>query len=247
MSRVGHGAGVAAGQATPPSIAFVGMGLASVLVVEDDEGIGRSLAQTLAVQGHEVAWARGGKEALEAIGPSTALVLLDLWLPDVDGLLVCRHVRERFPDTQVLILTVRDQEADVVLGLDAGADDYLVKPFRLAELLARVRACLRRRAGGDHWEIGDLVVDEPSRTARVRGRTVEFRPKEFDLLTALARDAGRVVSRERLMAEVWDEQRSQPTKTLDIHISGLRRKLDEPGTRSCISTVRGLGYRLESP
>ena len=221
------------------------MGSDSVLVVEDDEGIGRSLVRTLTSQGHQVDWARTGRDALKSVDASTGLVLLDLGLPDVDGLLVCRKIRERFPETQVLILTVRAQEADVVLGLDAGADDYLVKPFRLAELLARVRACLRRRTGGGRWEIGGLVVDEPSRTVKLDRRPVELRPKEFDLLMALARHAGRVVSRERLLDEVWNEQRSE-SKTLDIHISALRRKLDRPGAPSLISTVRGMGYRLEA-
>lgn len=218
----------------------------TVLVVEDDDGIGRSLVRTLTNEGHEVAWARTGREALESVDASTALVLLDLGLPDMDGLVVCRQVRERFPATQVLILTVRGHEADVVLGLDAGADDYLIKPFRLAELLARIRACLRRRGGGGRWEIGDLVVDEPSRTVKLHGQTVDLRPKEFELLTALAREAGRVISRERLMLEVWNGQSYESTKTLDIHISALRRKLDQPGARSRISTARGLGYRLES-
>ena len=223
------------------------MASGSVLVVEDDEGIGRSLVRTLASQGHAVDWARTGRQALEAVDASTALVLLDLGLPDVDGLTVCRQLRDRYPDTQVLILTVRSEEADVVLGLDAGADDYLVKPFRLAELLARIRACLRRRAAGDHWEIGDLVVDEPSRTVSRRDQPVDLRPKEFDLLTALARRAGRVVSRERLTLEAWDEPPSESSKALDIHISALRRKLDQPGSPSLISTVRGTGYRLELP
>lgn len=222
------------------------MGSDSIVVVEDDEGIGRTLVRTLAGQGHEVTWARTGREALETVQTSTALVLLDLGLPDIDGLVVCDQLTERFPDTQVLILSVRAHEADIVLGLDAGADDYLVKPFRLAELLARVRACLRRRAVGDHWEIGALVVDEPSRTVHVDDQEVDLRPREFDLLAALAREAGRVVSRQRLMSEVWNDEHSE-SKTLDIHVSALRRKLDRPDSRSLISTIRSRGYRLELP
>ena len=229
------------------------MSAPEVLVVEDDEGIGRSLMTTLEGQGYAVAWAQTGEAALAAAGPRTSVVVLDLGLPDVDGLEVCRRLRTRSPALQVLVLTARRGEADVVLGLDAGADDYLVKPFRLAELLARVRACVRRH---DPWderiEVGDLVIDIEARHVEVRrvtvaGREVELRPKEFDLLLALARDAGRVVPRGRLMAEVWDEHWFGSTKTLDIHVWALRRKLDQPDRPSRISTIRGVGYRLENP
>ena len=146
-----------------------------------------------------------------------------------------------------MILTVRGEEADVVLGLDAGADDYLVKPFRLAELLARVRACTRRAdADRDHLVIGDLTVDVDAHAVALAGVAIELRPKEFDLLVALARNAGRVVTRERLIEGVWDEHWYGSTKTLDIHIWALRRKLDPPDQPSRISTVRGVGYRLEA-
>jgi DNA-binding response OmpR family regulator len=218
-----------------------------VLVVEDDEGIGRSLARTLEGQGCTVEWVRTGEEALRAAGPTTALVVLDLGLPDVDGLEVCRRLRDRTPAPQVLILTARDDEADVVLGLDAGADDYLVKPFRLAELLARVRACLRRHApDDDRIQVGSLLVEAAARRVSIDDHEVDLRPKEFDLLLALARDAGRVVSRERLMADVWDEHWFGSTKTLDIHVWALRRKLDVVDRPSRIATVRGVGYRLEA-
>lgn len=220
----------------------------AVLLVEDDDGIGRSLSRTLEHQGFEVAWARTGSDALELATPATAVVVLDLGLPDMDGLEVCRRLRERNPAPQVLVLTARGEEADVVLGLDAGADDYLVKPFRLAELLARVRACARRVEDDvDRLVVGDLQVDVGARRVSTAAGPVQLRPKEFDLLVALARDAGRVVGRERLMAEVWDEHWFGSTKTLDIHVWALRRKLDASGGPSRIATVRGVGYRLESP
>jgi DNA-binding response OmpR family regulator len=217
-------------------------------VVEDDAGIGSSLVRTLTAQGYEVDWARTGEDALRVLRPTTAVLVLDLGLPDQDGLDVCRKVRARSSSPQILILTVRSDEADVVLGLDAGADDYLTKPFRLAELLARVRTCARRAStDNDQLEVGDLVVDVDARIVSVDGSAVELRPKEFDLLVALAREAGRVVRRERLLEEVWDEHWFGSTKTLDIHIWALRRKLDSPSQGSRISTVRGVGYRLDLP
>jgi DNA-binding response OmpR family regulator len=224
------------------------MALPHIVVVEDDEGIGASLERTLVGQGYAVTWVRTGADALAAVDPTTALVILDLGLPDQDGLEVCRQLRSGPAAPQVLILTARAEEADIVLGLDAGADDYLVKPFRLAELLARVRACTRRVDDErDRLTIDDLAVDIGARTVEVAGARVELRPKEFDLLVALARNAGRVVTREQLLEDVWDEHWFGPTKTLDIHIWSLRRKLDPEGGPSHISTVRGVGYRLDAP
>jgi len=218
------------------------------VVVEDDPGIGSSLTRTLEGQGYDVSWATTASDGLATVRAATALVILDLGLPDQDGLEVCRQLRARFPTPQILILTARGDEADVVLGLDAGADDYLVKPFRLAELLARVRVCTRRTEDDrDRAVVGDLVVDVGAHTVSVAGEEVELRPKEFDLLAALARNAGRVVRRERLLADVWDEHWFGSTKTLDIHIWALRRKLDRPEAASRISTVRGVGYRLDVP
>jgi DNA-binding response OmpR family regulator len=222
------------------------MRAAHVVVVEDDEGIGASLERTLTAEGYDVAWARTAAEALTATLPSTVLVILDLGLPDEDGLEVCRRLRARALSPQVLVLTARAEEADIVLGLDAGADDYLTKPFRLAELLARVRACTRRvDSAVDEIVLGDLHVDVAAHTVQVDGSIVELRPKEFDLLVALARSAGRVVTRERLLEDVWDEHWFGSTKTLDIHIWALRRKLDRPGDTSRITTVRGVGYRMD--
>jgi DNA-binding response OmpR family regulator len=222
-------------------------GTTGVVVVEDDESIGRSLTRTLAGLGYEVGWARTGAEALQLVDPSTAVVVLDLGLPDVDGLDICRRLRARMISPQVLVLTARSEEADVVLGLDAGADDYLVKPFRLAELLARVRACVRRHSPDEPVEIDGLIFDEPAHRLTVDGNEVELRPKEFTLLSVLAREAGRVVPRRQLMTEVWDEHWYGSTKTLDIHVWALRRKLDRPDRPSRITTVRGVGYRLEVP
>jgi DNA-binding response OmpR family regulator len=219
-----------------------------VVVVEDDEGIGESLWRALAHEGYEVTWARTGTEGLDAVRPETALVVLDLGLPDIDGLDVCRQLHRRQPCPQVLVLTVRSEEADIVLGLDAGADDYLGKPFRLAELLARVRARTRRADGTRSvFEVGAISVDVSARRVTVEGQEIALRPKEFDLLVALMRNAGQVARREQLLAEVWDEPWFGSTKTLDIHIWALRRKLDGAERPSVISTVRGVGYRFELP
>ena len=219
-----------------------------IVLVEDDTGIGSSLERTLEGQGYDVAWETTAAGGLAAVRPGTAVVILDLGLPDGEGLDVCRRLRAGIGAPQVLILTARGEEADMVLGLDAGADDYLVKPFRLAELLARVRACTRRADGEwDSLVVGEVAIDVGAHTVSVASQAVDLRPKEFDLLVALARSAGRVVTREHLLEEVWDEHWFGSTKTLDIHIWALRRKLDRPGEPSRISTVRGVGYRLDVP
>jgi DNA-binding response OmpR family regulator len=219
---------------------------AELLVVEDDEAIGRSLCQALEAAGYDVRWVRTGAEAVASTG--MRLVVLDLGLPDIDGLEVCRHLRATQPDVEILILTARTAEIDVVVGLDAGADDYLAKPFRLAELLARVRARLRREPEDvERIRVGPIAVDRGARRAFVGDTEVDLRPKEFDLLWALAEAAGRVVRRERLMDDVWDEHWYGSTKTLDVHIAGLRRKLEEAGAHSPIATVRSVGYRLDAP
>jgi len=221
---------------------------ARILVVEDDESIGRSLCRALEAEGHAVEWARTGAEVVDNASSTTELVLLDLGLPDVDGLDICRELRTRFPDIQILVLTARREEVDVVLGLDAGADDYLVKPFRLAELMARTRARLRNRqvGEGEMLTVGSLSIDVAARRASRDGEELDLRPREFDLLKALACEAGRVVRRERLMQDVWDEHWFGSTKTLDIHVCALRRKLDGDSATSCITTLRGVGYRLEA-
>ncbi|MDQ1394081.1 MAG: hypothetical protein QOF30_3058 [Acidimicrobiaceae bacterium] len=226
----------------------------SLLVVEDDEAIGRSLVLALTGQGATVDWARTGTDALRLVGAGTDLVLLDLGLPDMDGVEVCRCLRGRYPPLEILVVTARTEEIDVVVGLDAGADDYIVKPFRLAELLARIRARLRRQGTGERDSVdiatrrGRLHVDLAARRCAVAGDEVELRAREFDLLAVLVLDAGRVVSRRRLLAEVWDQHFDSTTKTLDMHVSALRRKLDGgegPAAPSLITTVRSVGYRLE--
>jgi DNA-binding response OmpR family regulator len=218
------------------------MDTARLLVVEDDPTIGPALKRAFETQGVSVTLVTDGATALGLSLASIDLVVLDLGLPDLDGLEVCRRLRAKQPDLEILILTARDQEIDIVVGLDAGADDYLVKPFRLAELLARVRARLRHRLATDtHLTIGGLEIDLDGRRVYLDGSEIELRPKEFDLLAALASQPGSVISREQLLSEVWDTNYYGSTKTLDMHISALRRKVGE----ASITTIRGLGYRLE--
>jgi len=219
---------------------------ASVLVVEDDAAIGNGLVEVLRDEGYEVrlvSTAAGALTQAEEAPPQ--LVLLDLGLPDADGLSVCRQLRGRFPDTKIVVVTARTDEADVVVGFDTGANDYVGKPFRLAELLARVRAQLRGAADTNASTIvvGDLSVDRAARRVFVAGGEVELRPKEFDLLALLAANAGSAVTRERIMSEVWDSDWYGTTKTLDMHISSLRKKLAQ--STASISTLRHVGYRLD--
>jgi DNA-binding response OmpR family regulator len=220
-----------------------------VLIVEDDDAIGSSLTRALAAQGYEPIHVLTGADAIEAAANRQPdLVLLDLGLPDLDGVDVCRQLVRLYPLLPVVILTARRDEIDVVLGLDAGAVDYIGKPFRLAELLARVRAQLRRPSFVDTEvvEINGLKVDSAARRAWLDGRELDLRAKEFDLLAALALDAGRALTREQLMADVWDEHWAGSTKTLDVHIAALRRRIDAPdAATSRITTLRGVGYRLE--
>ena len=220
-----------------------------ILVVEDDESIGSGLERVLDSQGYAVRRLTRGRPAAAAADEDVGLVILDLGLPDIDGIDVCRRLRAARPDLAILIVTARDHELDVVAGLDAGADDYLVKPFRLSELLARVRAHLRRTAAAEREEsdepvrAGDVVVDRAARRAWRAGEELALRPKEFDLLTLLACEAGRAVTRERIMREVWDTEWMGSTKTLDTHVLALRNKLGS----DAIATLRGVGYRFEVP
>jgi DNA-binding response OmpR family regulator len=219
-----------------------------ILVVEDDDAIAAGLVRVLDSQGYAVRrLARGGPAVAEA-GEAIGLVILDLGLPDVDGITVCRRLRASRPDLSILILSARDQELDLVAGLDAGADDYLIKPFRLAELLARVRAHLRRAAAAPasadapSVSAGGVTVDIAARRAFAGDQELSLRPKEFELLALLVTHAGKAVTRERIMREVWDTEWMGSTKTLDTHVLALRNKL---GT-DVITTLRGVGYRLET-
>jgi DNA-binding response OmpR family regulator len=216
-----------------------------IVLVEDDEAIASGLVRVLDSQGFGVRRLARGGGAVEA-AVDAELVILDLGLPDMDGIDVCRKLRRARPELAILILSARDQELDIVAGLDAGADDYLVKPFRLSELLARVRAHLRRvaEAAPDAHEpltAGAVTIDVGARRAWHDEHELALRPKEFDLLALLVQDAGRAVTRERIMREVWDTDWLGSTKTLDTHVLTLRRKL---GTEA-ITTLRGIGYRFE--
>ncbi len=219
-----------------------------LLVVEDDPSIADPLAVGLRREGFTVDVVGTGAGALEA--DPCDLVLLDLGLPDLDGSEVCRRLRAR-SSVPIIVVSARGEEIDRVLLLELGADDYLVKPFGLRELVARVRAVARRTAppavaSGDDPErvvLGPLVVDRRSRRVTAEGRDIELTPKEFDLLALLASEPGRVFRRAEILEEVWDPHWYGPTKTLDVHMAALRRKL---GDAAVISTVRGVGYRLEA-
>ena len=230
-------------------------GMSRLLVVEDDETIAGLVADHFTAHGYDIVRAPTGRAALDqALGGNFDLVLLDLGLPDLDGIAVCRELRARLPGAVVVMLTARSAEVDVVLGLEAGADDYLTKPVRLSELIARVRAHLRRGSAATAVRqveaIGDLVIDAAARRVTVAGRDLALRAKEFDLLARLVAEPDVAIPRETLMSDVWDEHWFGPTKTLDVHIAALRRRLatlDAEVAVPRIVTVRGHGYRLETP
>jgi DNA-binding response OmpR family regulator len=218
-----------------------------VLLVEDDAAIAEPLGRALRHDGYDVDVVGTGEAALDRLAGSSAdLVILDLGLPGIDGIEVCRRIRALDPGVPVLMLTARAEELDAVIGLAAGADDYVTKPFRLGELLARVRAQLRRRPEGDEVAANSVRVDLAARRAFLGDEELSLTPKEFDLLALLVREAGNVVRRERIMTEVWDEHWFGSTKTLDMHVSWLRKKLgDDPANPRFITTVRSVGFRFE--
>jgi DNA-binding response OmpR family regulator len=213
-----------------------------VLVVEDDPGIATQLVRGLERAGYTADTVAMGAEALRR--PPSDVVLLDLGLPDVDGIDVCRQLRST-SDAAIIVVTARGEEKDRVLALDEGADDYLIKPFGLAELLARIRAVLRRgQRAGTGSEIlrhGPLTVDLRTRKVTMGETEVALTPKEFAILECLVTDPGRLISRQEIVERAWDEHWYGPTKVLDVHLAALRRKLGDP---ALIETVYGHGFRL---
>jgi DNA-binding response OmpR family regulator len=215
-----------------------------VLLVEDDDAIAEPLAQGLSREGYEVTRVATGQEALDH--QDADLVLLDLGLPDLDGYEVCRRLRAR-SSVPIVVVTARGDEVDRVVGLELGADDYVVKPFGYRELVARIRAVSRRMAGPDPdpvQRIGEVEIDRRTRRVSVGGDELALAPKEFDLLALLAEDAGAVVTRHEILERVWDPHWYGPTKTIDVHVASLRKKLGDPGV---IETVRGVGFRFGVP
>jgi DNA-binding response OmpR family regulator len=224
------------GQAGPAAADEAGT---SVLVVEDDASIATQLVRGLTRGGYQVDHVMTGGEALAWGDPD--VLLLDLELPDADGVQVCRKFRER-SDAAIIVVTAHGEEPDRVMALDAGADDYLVKPFGLAELQARIRAVLRRvRPGSETIRHGPLTIDLRTHRVTIDGGEISLTPKEFDILECLAADPGRVVSRLEILETAWDAHWYGPTKVLDVHVAALRRKLGVPGL---IETVYGRGFRL---
>jgi len=221
-----------------------------VLLAEDDPAIAEPLARAFSREGYDVVVSGGGREAIDGATEADLLVL-DLGLPDMDGLDVARRIRSTGSQVPILILTARADEVDLVVGLDAGADDYVTKPFKLAELLARVRALLRRSHGEssdpDEVHAQDVRLDVSAHRTYQGETELQLTTKEFDLLRMLIANAGTVVPRETLMREVLGADPAASSKTLDMHISWLRRKLgDEASAPRYISTVRGIGFRFES-
>jgi DNA-binding response OmpR family regulator len=222
-----------------------------ILVVEDESAISEPLAESLEREGFDAdvaATVAAARDSYRRQSPD--LVLLDVMLPDGDGRDLAREIR-RDSDVPIIMLTARGEEIDRVLGLELGADDYVVKPFSMRELTARIRAIMRRgRAASRRGpiEIGDLVLDPSARTLTKAGEPVELAAKEFDLLHLLMASAGEVKKREQIMDEVWDPHWFGPTKTLDVHISWLRKKIeDDPSNPSYITTIRGVGFRFVAP
>ncbi|WP_280466120.1 response regulator transcription factor [Nocardia brasiliensis] len=225
------------------------MSAEQLLVIEDDLDIGSELHGALSVHGYDVEWVCTATQAETSVAQRRPeLILLDLGLPDRDGVQLCRSLRAVLPTSVIVVLTARTREFEVIVALDAGADDYLTKPFRLTELLARLRAHLRRRSAGTTAVLreGALRIDPAARRAWLGDEELSLPPKEFDLLLLLVEHAGQVVTRDTLMTTIWDEHWYGSTKTLDVHVSTLRRKLAACGQGTfSITAVRGRGYRFE--
>lgn len=219
-----------------------------ILLVEDDTILGKTIQENLAKQNFVVGWQTNGTIALEdLLVEDYDLVILDIMLPGTDGLTILRSLRSENISTPVLLLTARDQIEDRVAGLDAGADDYLPKPFAFAELLARIRALLRRNSGNKNPLIKtqNLVIDTVSRTLKINDHVVELTNKEFSILEFLLYNANRVVSRLSIAEHVWDDNFDMMTNVVDVHIKNLRKKIDAAGGKNIIETKRGLGYLIK--
>jgi DNA-binding response OmpR family regulator len=219
----------------------------AILVVEDEQAIADLVRAYLRREGFDVVWARSGEQALDELSRHPVrLVVLDIGLPGIDGFEVCRRLRSR-TGVPILILSARDDEVDRVAGLEAGADDYVTKPFSPRELVARVKAILRRTGGGGvatdggALAVGDVALDRASRTVTVAGAPVELTSREFDLLTALLAHPGVVLSRDRLLELAWQGEFAGGTRTVDVHVAQLRGKLGRP---EFVETVRGAGYKV---
>ena len=219
----------------------------TVLLVEDEPSVGELVRGYLARDGYRVVWVRSGEEALAELERNPVrLVLLDVGLPGMDGFDVCRAIRQR-SSVPILMLTARDEEPDRIVGLEVGADDYITKPFSPRELVARMKAVLRRsepQANVDVLTLGDVLVERDSHEVRVAGELVELTAKEFDLLVYFLANAGAVLSRDVLLDRVWGVEYPGGTRTVDVHVAQLRRKLGRPGL---IRTLRGAGYKAVAP
>jgi DNA-binding response OmpR family regulator len=219
----------------------------TILLVEDEPSVGELVRTYLTRDGYRVIWVRSGEEALvEVERHPVRMVILDIGLPGIDGFDVCRRMRQR-SRVPILMLTARDEEPDRVVGLEVGADDYLTKPFSPRELVARMKAIFRRtepQEQRDSFQLGDVVLDRDSRDVTVDGKPVELTAKEFDLLAFFLANAGVVVSRDTLLDRVWGQEYPGGTRTVDVHVAQLRRKLDRP---DLIRTLRGAGYKAVAP
>ncbi|MDJ0664150.1 MAG: response regulator transcription factor [Acidimicrobiia bacterium] len=216
-----------------------------VLVVEDDGAVRRAVERALSFEGYDVVTARDGAEALSIVlNDNIEAIVLDVMMPIVDGLETCRRIRARGDTTPILILTARTEVSDRVAGLDAGADDYLVKPFALEELLARLRALLRRSGGtiAEVLRVGDLVMDTAARTVTRHGNPISLTKTEFDLLELLMSNAGIVIDRDTIYDRIWGYDFATSSNSLDVYIGYLRRKTEEDDSPRLIQTVRGVGY-----